>query len=107
MRRINVRRKLNAMALEFAGKNVLIVDGIYVYFKSCWKFSLEKNNLIFIFMYQIQLLGELLQEKLFRWHVMLVLRKFISRLVLLLSGIGDTHLFSRVIYTILIENLFT
>lgn len=27
MRRINVRRKLNAMALEFSGKNVLIVDG--------------------------------------------------------------------------------
>ena len=27
MRRKNVRRKLNAMALEFAGKNVLIVDG--------------------------------------------------------------------------------
>lgn len=26
-RRKNVRRKLNAMALEFAGKNVLIVDG--------------------------------------------------------------------------------
>jgi amidophosphoribosyltransferase len=31
MRRINVRRKLNAMALEFTGKNVLIVDGIYIY----------------------------------------------------------------------------
>ena len=28
MRRKNVRRKLNAMALEFAGKNVLIVDGM-------------------------------------------------------------------------------
>lgn len=27
MRRKNVRRKLNAMALEFANKNVLIVDG--------------------------------------------------------------------------------
>ena len=27
MRRRNVRRKLNAMALEFADKNVLIVDG--------------------------------------------------------------------------------
>lgn len=26
-RRQNVRRKLNAMALEFVGKNVLIVDG--------------------------------------------------------------------------------
>lgn len=26
-RRKNVRRKLNAMALEFSGKNVLIVDG--------------------------------------------------------------------------------
>ena len=26
-RKKNVRRKLNAMALEFAGKNVLIVDG--------------------------------------------------------------------------------
>ncbi|KZT09750.1 amidophosphoribosyltransferase [Laetiporus sulphureus 93-53] len=29
MRRKNVRRKLNAMALEFANKNVLIVDGMY------------------------------------------------------------------------------
>lgn len=29
MRRKNVRRKLNAMALEFVGKNVLIVDGAY------------------------------------------------------------------------------
>ena len=29
MRRKNVRRKLNAMALEFADKNVLIVDGAY------------------------------------------------------------------------------
>ena len=29
MRRKNVRRKLNAMALEFSGKNVLIVDGAY------------------------------------------------------------------------------
>lgn len=27
MRRKNVRKKLNAMALEFAGKNVLLVDG--------------------------------------------------------------------------------
>jgi len=27
MRKKNVRKKLNAMALEFAGKNVLIVDG--------------------------------------------------------------------------------
>lgn len=27
MRKKNVRRKLNAMALEFQGKNVLIVDG--------------------------------------------------------------------------------
>ena len=27
MRRKNVRRKLNAMALEFQDKNVLIVDG--------------------------------------------------------------------------------
>ena len=27
MRRKNVRRKLNAMALEFSGKNVLLVDG--------------------------------------------------------------------------------
>jgi amidophosphoribosyltransferase len=26
-RKKNVRRKLNAMALEFAGKNVLLVDG--------------------------------------------------------------------------------
>lgn len=26
-RKKNVRRKLNAMALEFAGKDVLIVDG--------------------------------------------------------------------------------
>ena len=26
-RRKSVRKKLNAMALEFAGKNVLIVDG--------------------------------------------------------------------------------
>jgi amidophosphoribosyltransferase len=26
-RRKNVRRKLNAMALEFSGKNVLLVDG--------------------------------------------------------------------------------
>jgi glutamine phosphoribosylpyrophosphate amidotransferase len=26
-RRKNVRKKLNAMALEFAGKNVLLVDG--------------------------------------------------------------------------------
>jgi hypothetical protein len=26
-RRKNVRRKLNAMALEFHGKNVLLVDG--------------------------------------------------------------------------------
>jgi amidophosphoribosyltransferase len=30
MRRKNVRKKLNAMALEFADKNVLIVDGEYV-----------------------------------------------------------------------------
>ena len=30
MRRINVRRKLNAMALEFTGKSVLIVDGTYI-----------------------------------------------------------------------------
>ena len=29
MRRKNVRRKLNAMALEFSGKNVLLVDGEY------------------------------------------------------------------------------
>lgn len=28
-RKKNVRRKLNAMALEFADKNVLIVDGSY------------------------------------------------------------------------------
>ena len=28
-RKKNVRRKLNAMALEFADKNVLIVDGNY------------------------------------------------------------------------------
>ncbi len=27
MRKKNVRKKLNAMALEFADKNVLIVDG--------------------------------------------------------------------------------
>lgn len=27
MRRKNVRRKLNAMALEFQGKNVMLVDG--------------------------------------------------------------------------------
>ena len=27
LRKKSVRRKLNAMALEFAGKNVLIVDG--------------------------------------------------------------------------------
>lgn len=27
LRRKNVRRKLNAMALEFHGKNVLLVDG--------------------------------------------------------------------------------
>jgi amidophosphoribosyltransferase len=27
MRRKNVRRKLNAMTHEFAGKNVLLVDG--------------------------------------------------------------------------------
>jgi amidophosphoribosyltransferase len=33
MRRKNVRRKLNAMALEFSGKNVLIVDGIYIHLK--------------------------------------------------------------------------
>lgn len=32
MRRKNVRRKLNAMALEFADKNVLIVDGVSAYF---------------------------------------------------------------------------
>ena len=32
MRRKNVRRKLNAMALEFSGKNVLIVDGAYEVF---------------------------------------------------------------------------
>lgn len=32
-RRKNVRRKLNAMALEFSGKNVLLVDGEWVYFK--------------------------------------------------------------------------
>lgn len=29
-RKKNVRRKLNAMALEFANKNVLIVDGMFV-----------------------------------------------------------------------------
>jgi glutamine phosphoribosylpyrophosphate amidotransferase len=29
-RKKNVRRKLNAMALEFADKNVLIVDGMFV-----------------------------------------------------------------------------
>jgi amidophosphoribosyltransferase len=32
MRRKNVRRKLNAMELEFTDKNVLIVDGTYIYF---------------------------------------------------------------------------
>ncbi len=32
MRRQNVRRKLNPMALEFAGKNVMIVDGMYLIF---------------------------------------------------------------------------
>ena len=32
MRRKNVRRKLNAMALEFTGKSVLIVDGTHIYF---------------------------------------------------------------------------
>jgi len=30
MRRKNVRRKLNAMPLEFAGKNVMLVDGMYL-----------------------------------------------------------------------------
>lgn len=30
MRRKNVRKKLNAMALEFAGKIVLLVDGTYI-----------------------------------------------------------------------------
>lgn len=37
-RRKNVRRKLNAMALEFHGKNVLLVDGklfIAVIFELC------------------------------------------------------------------------
>lgn len=29
MRKKTVRRKFNAMSLEFAGKNVLIVDGKY------------------------------------------------------------------------------
>jgi len=29
-RRKNVRKKLNAMALEFADKNVLIVDGEFI-----------------------------------------------------------------------------
>lgn len=29
-RKKNVRRKLNAMALEFSGKNVLIVDGEFL-----------------------------------------------------------------------------
>lgn len=35
-RRKNVRRKLNAMALEFANKNVLIVDGIYLLLPLLW-----------------------------------------------------------------------
>ena len=34
MRRKNVRRKLNAMALEFANKNVLIVDGMSLVLRS-------------------------------------------------------------------------
>lgn len=42
MRRINVRRKLNAMALEFSGKNVLIVDGIVFLLKVVGSLRLEK-----------------------------------------------------------------
>lgn len=34
MRTKNVRKKLNAMALEFSGKNVLIVDGPYRHYLS-------------------------------------------------------------------------
>ncbi|KAI9595987.1 phosphoribosyltransferase-like protein [Syncephalis fuscata] len=49
MRRKNVHRKLNAMALEFAGKNVLLVDDS---------------------LYEAQH-----QAKLFKWHAMLEQRK--------------------------------
>jgi amidophosphoribosyltransferase len=36
-RKKNVRRKLNAMALEFAGKNVLLVDGMLCSFlRGAW-----------------------------------------------------------------------
>ena len=39
-RRKNVRKKLNAMALEFSGKNVLIVDG-----QSClYHFMFPRNS---------------------------------------------------------------
>jgi hypothetical protein len=65
-RKKNVRRKLNAMALEFAGKNVLIVDGNPFH-------AFIKN--LFIIYPQIRLFGAQRQKKLFKWQRMWVPRR--------------------------------
>jgi hypothetical protein len=54
-----VRKKLNAMALEFAGKNVLIVDG---------NSFLDSSRNLFIIYPQIRLFGAQRQKKLFKWQ---------------------------------------
>lgn len=41
LRRKNVRKKLNAMALEFSGKNVLLVDGTFILVVSLHRMETE------------------------------------------------------------------
>lgn len=61
-RKKNVRKKLNAMALEFVGKNVLIVDG-----KLSCETALQQPTIIF---FEIPSCVVRHRRKLFRWPKM-------------------------------------
>jgi len=66
MRRKNVRRKLNAMALEFQGKNVMLVDGANIDIKY---FHLVLLTLLDILAQTLSYEGQL-RKKLYRWREM-------------------------------------